>query len=68
MADKDQYKGKANEGFGAVKEKAGEFTGDRNMQAEGNAQKNEGKLQHAVGNVKDAAGDAVDAVKDKFGH
>lgn len=68
MADKNEFEGKFKEGMGAVKEKAGSFTGDRNMEAEGNAQKNEGKVQGAYGKAKDAAGDAVDAVKDKFGH
>jgi uncharacterized protein YjbJ (UPF0337 family) len=65
VADKDEFKGKANEGFGSLKETAGRVTGDRNMEAEGNTQKNEGKIEGAFGKAKDAAGDAVDAVKDK---
>lgn len=67
MPDKDQVKGKAREGMGSVQEKAGQMTGDRDMEARGNETKNEGKLQGAWGKAKDAVGDAADAVKDKAG-
>ena len=68
MPDMDELKGKAREAGGTVQEKAGEATGDRQMEAEGNERKNEGKLEGALGKVKNAAGDAADAVKDKLGH
>jgi uncharacterized protein YjbJ (UPF0337 family) len=68
VANQDQVKGKMNESMGAVKEKAGSFTGDRDMEAEGNAQKNQGKVEGAWGKVKDAASDAVDSVKDTAKH
>ena len=68
MPDMDQVKGKAREAGGAVQEKAGQATGDRNMEAEGEERKDKGKLEGAWGNVKNAAGNAADAVKDKLDH
>src|SRR5579871_6584386 len=57
MPDKDELKGKAREAGGTVQEKAGQVTGDRKMEAEGNERKNEGKVEGAWGKAKDAAGD-----------
>jgi uncharacterized protein YjbJ (UPF0337 family) len=68
MPDMDQIKGKAREGMGSVQEKAGEMTGDRDMEARGSEQKSEGKLEGAWGKAKDSARDAADAMKDKVGH
>ena len=51
MADWDQAEG-------TFKEKAGEVTGDEDLQAEGSA-------QGAWGDVKDTVGDAKDAVTDR---
>jgi uncharacterized protein YjbJ (UPF0337 family) len=56
--------GKVKEGTGWAKDKAGEVTGDRDLEAQGEAERVEGKAQGALGKVKDAAGDAMDAVKD----
>ena len=62
--DRDRMEGKGKEFGGTLKDKAGEFTGDEKMEAEGEADRTEGKAQGALGKVKEAAGDAVDAVKD----
>lgn len=62
MPNKTQVKGKTKEGTGAVREKAGKVTGNRDMEAKGSAQKNEGKVQGAVGKVKQMAGDLKDKV------
>lgn len=56
--------GKVKEVTGGVKDKTGEFTGNRDLEARGEAEHTEGKAQGAFGKIKDAAGDAVDAVKD----
>jgi uncharacterized protein YjbJ (UPF0337 family) len=64
--NRDELKGKAKEASGFVKDKAGEATGDADLEARGEAERTEGKAQGALGKVKDAAGDAVDAVKDAF--
>jgi uncharacterized protein YjbJ (UPF0337 family) len=42
---------------GTVKEKAGQMTGDRDLEAEGTVEKTEGDVRSAVGKVKDAARD-----------
>lgn len=66
--DKDRTEGKVKEATGWAKDKAGEVTGDRDLEARGEAERTEGKAQGAVGKLKDAAGDAADAVKGAFGH
>jgi len=62
--DKDKMEGKTKEATGWAKDKAGEATGDKELEAKGEAERTEGKAQGAMGKMKDAAGDAVDAVKD----
>ena len=52
---KDQIKGAAKDMKGSVKESVGKATGDREMEAEGAADKTVGKVQKGVGNLKDAA-------------
>jgi uncharacterized protein YjbJ (UPF0337 family) len=68
MPNQDEMKGKFREGTGATQQKAGEVTGDRDMETKGAATKNEGKLEGAWGKVKGAAENAADAVKDKIHH
>jgi len=59
-------KGKVKEGAGWAKDKAGELTGDEELEARGEAERVEGKAQGAWGKVKDAARDAKEVVKDKL--
>jgi uncharacterized protein YjbJ (UPF0337 family) len=56
---KDQMKGAAKDMKGSMKEAAGRATGDRQMEAEGSAEKTAGKVQKGVGNLKDAARNAL---------
>ena len=51
--DKDRIEGAAKQAKGTLKEAAGKLTGDRQMQAEGMAEKAAGKVQNTVGNAKD---------------
>ena len=62
--DRDRMEGKGKEFGGTLKDKAGEFTGEQQMEAEGEADRTEGKAQGAFGKVKDAARDVTDAAKD----
>ena len=57
--DKERIKGGIQKATGAVKEKAGQMTGDRDMEAEGKADKAEGRVRGAVGHAKDAAREIV---------
>jgi uncharacterized protein YjbJ (UPF0337 family) len=57
--DKQRMEGGLKKATGAIKEKAGQMTGDRDLEAEGKADKAEGKVRSAVGHVKDAAKEIV---------
>jgi len=52
MPNEDQFEGKAREVGGSVQEKAGEVTGDEDLETRGAANKGEGKAQGALGTVK----------------
>jgi uncharacterized protein YjbJ (UPF0337 family) len=56
---KDEIKGAGKEVKGSMKEAAGRATGDRDMQAEGAADKTVGKVQKGLGQMKDAARNAL---------
>ena len=56
---KDEVKGGAKQARGAVKDAVGKATGDRNLQADGKADKVEGKIQQGVGKAKEAVRDAL---------
>jgi uncharacterized protein YjbJ (UPF0337 family) len=47
--ERDRYEGKGKEALGSLKEKAGEVSGDEEMEAEGKGEKYEGKGQEAWG-------------------
>jgi uncharacterized protein YjbJ (UPF0337 family) len=57
--DKQRMEGGLKKATGTVKEKAGQMTGDRDLEAEGKTDKAEGKVRSAVGHVKDAAKEIV---------
>ena len=52
----DQAAGKLHELKGAVKQKAGELTKNRKLEADGMAEKNTGKVQNVVGKIEKAVG------------
>ena len=51
--DKDRAQGAGKQQKGKLKEKAGEWTGDQKMRAEGKTDKAKGKAQSAVGAAKE---------------
>lgn len=53
----DKTTGKLHEVKGAIRQKAGELTGNPNLAADGRAEKNTGKVQNFVGKVEKAAGE-----------
>jgi uncharacterized protein YjbJ (UPF0337 family) len=63
--NKDQVEGKIKDVAGRVERQAGEWTGDKETQAEGSLKQAEGKVQNAWGNVKDATKKAVDRTAEK---
>ena len=60
----DEVEGKWEKTKGWVKDKAGEVTANRDLEAEGEAQRASGNTQEAWGKVKHGVGDAVKAVGD----
>ena len=56
---KDEAKGAAKDIKGSIKQAAGKATGDRNLEADGAADRVEGKVQKGVGALKGAARDAL---------
>lgn len=52
--DKERIEGGLKKATGTIKEKAGQMTGDRDLEAEGTAERTEGKVRDAVGHAKDA--------------
>ena len=56
--DKDRVKGTVDEVVGSAKKKAGEWTGDTQLEVEGIAQQVKGKLENTWGKVKDAVHEA----------
>jgi uncharacterized protein YjbJ (UPF0337 family) len=57
--DKERIKGGLEKATGTIKEKAGQMTGDRDMEAEGKMDKAEGKVRSSVGHVKDAVKEII---------
>ena len=53
----DKTVGNLHEVEGAIKQKAGEFTRNPNLEADGRAEKNDGKVQKAVGKIEKAVGE-----------
>jgi len=66
MGNKDKAANAAEEGWGKVKEKSGELTGDEDLEAEGRADQVEANAKQAGEHVKDAAEEAEEAVNDAF--
>ncbi|CAN5691927.1 hypothetical protein BH24ACI3_BH24ACI3_06190 [soil metagenome] len=62
--NEDEVEGKFKKGKGWVKDKAGEVTGNRDLEAEGEAERAEGETQETWGKVKRNVNDAVDSVGD----
>jgi uncharacterized protein YjbJ (UPF0337 family) len=57
--DKQRIEGGVKKVTGAIKEKVGQATGDRDTEAEGTAEKAEGHVRSAVGKAKDAVREVV---------
>jgi uncharacterized protein YjbJ (UPF0337 family) len=61
--DKDTVKGKGKDIAGRVERQVGEWTGRKDLQAEGAGKQVEGKVQKGVGKVKEAGRDIADKLK-----
>ena len=57
LSTDDKAAGTIHEVKGAIKQKAGEFTNDPDLAADGEVEKNAGKVQHFVGKVEKVVGE-----------
>lgn len=64
IPNKDEVKGTWEQVKGAVKDKVGEATNDRDLEAEGEVQRAEGETQETWGKFKRGVSETVDAVGD----
>ncbi len=64
IPNRDEVEGKYEKAKGWVKDKVGETTGNRDLEAEGEVQHAEGETQETWGKLKRGVGEAVDAVGD----
>jgi len=66
LPNNDELEGKFDQAKGAVKDKVGEATGDRDMEAEGEAERAGGNLQEGFGTAKRKVGEAIEDIGDKI--
>ncbi len=64
IPNNDEAEGKWEQVKGTVKEKVGEATGDRSLEAEGELQNAEGESQETWGKFKRGVSDTIDSVGD----
>ena len=64
--NKDEQKGKAEKAKGYVKEKAGELTGDRDLEAEGRSERAIGAAREKLGKARRKVGEAVEELGDEI--
>jgi uncharacterized protein YjbJ (UPF0337 family) len=57
LSTSDKTAGKVHEVKGAIKQKAGELTGNRNLESNGRIEKNAGKVQNFAGKVEKSIGE-----------
>ena len=60
--NRDEFKGKADQAKGRVKEEAGELINDQELETEGKAERAGGKLREGFGKAKDKISDAADRI------
>ena len=60
----DEVEGKFDQAKGKVKDKVGEFTGDRQMETEGEAENAKGHAKEGWGKVKRGVSNALEGVAD----
>jgi uncharacterized protein YjbJ (UPF0337 family) len=64
--NKDEMEGKWEKAKGTVKDKVGEATGNRDLEAEGEIQHAQGEAQDTLGKARRKAGETVEDLGDKI--
>ena len=68
IPNKDEVEGKWDQAKGAVKENVGRAVDDRDLEAEGEADRAGGKVQEGFGTARRKVGEAIDDVGKAVGH
>jgi uncharacterized protein YjbJ (UPF0337 family) len=66
IINKDEVKGKFEQGRGTIKDKLGELTGNRRMEAEGEAEHAKGETRETWGKFKRGVSNVVDSAADEL--
>ena len=64
LPNKDEMEGKWDQAKGAVKENVGRAIDDRDMEAEGQADRASGNIQEGFGTAKRKVGEAIEDIGD----
>lgn len=62
MLNKDELEGKGKKVKGTVKEEVGKVIGNRNLQEEGQADRQEGEIEEGFGKARRKVGEVVEKV------
>lgn len=68
FGNRDEVEGKLDQAKGSVKETVGGAVGDREMEAEGQADRAGGNLQEGFGTARRKVGEAVEDIGDALKH
>ena len=66
MWNKDEIEGEGKKAKGKIKDKAGEWSGNRQLEAEGEAEQVEGEVQKGFGKVRRKAGEVIEKTGKKI--
>ncbi len=67
LPNEDEMKGKWDQAAGSIKDKAGEATGDRDLESRVESQRMGGDLREGFGTARRKVGDAIEDLGDKIG-
>ncbi len=68
LPNSDEVEGKFDQAKGAVKDKVGEATGNRDLEAEGEADRASGNAQEGFGTARRKVGEVIGDIADKISH
>jgi uncharacterized protein YjbJ (UPF0337 family) len=66
MWNKDEAEGKGKQIKGTIKDKVGEVTGNRDLEAEGESERAAGNVQQNIGQARRKVGNAIEDLGDKI--
>jgi len=67
LPNKDEIEGKFDQAKGSVKETVGRAVNDRDLEAEGNADRTGGKVQEGFGTARRKVGEAIEDLGESIG-